>query len=129
MSRLGTDGLWSTPENLGSGLNTPQDEFGLYIDAGGKKGYFASDRKGGFGRLDIYQFLVPEKFMPKAVTYVSGLVTDSKTGLPLKARVRLVELSSGKVVFTDSVSDFLFHCRRAETMLCLLRRRDTCRRV
>ena len=106
MSRLGADGLWSTPENLGSGLNTPQDEFGLYIDAGGKKGYFASDRPGGFGRLDIYQFLVPEKFMPKAVTYVSGLVTDSKTGLPLKARVRVVELSSGKVVFTDSVSDF-----------------------
>ena len=106
MSRLGADGLWSTPENLGSGLNTPQDEFGLYIDAGGKKGYFASDRPGGLGRLDIYQFLVPEKFMPKAVTYVSGLVTDSKTGLPLKARVRVVELSSGKVVFTDSVSDF-----------------------
>lgn len=106
MSRLGADGLWSTPENLGSGLNTPQDEFGLYIEAGGKKGYFASDRPGGLGRLDIYQFLVPEKFMPKAVTYVSGLLTDSKTGLPLKARVRVVELSSGKVVFTDSVSDF-----------------------
>jgi outer membrane protein OmpA-like peptidoglycan-associated protein len=106
MSRMGADGLWSTPENLGSGLNTPQDEFGLYIDAGGKNGYFASDRPGGLGRLDIYQFLVPEKFMPKAVTYVSGLLTDAKTGLPLKGRVRVVELSSGKVVFTDSVSDF-----------------------
>ena len=106
MSRLGADGLWSTPENLGSGLNTPQDEFGLYIDAQGKKGYFASDRKGGLGRLDIYQFDVPEKFMPKPVTYVSGLLSDAKTGLPLKARVRVVELTSGKVVFTDSVSDF-----------------------
>lgn len=106
MSRLGADGLWSTPENLGSGLNTPQDEFGLYIEPGGKKGYFASDRKGGLGRLDIYQFLVPEKFMPKPVTYVSGLLTDAKTGLPLKGRVRVVELVTGKVVFTDSVSDF-----------------------
>jgi outer membrane protein OmpA-like peptidoglycan-associated protein len=106
MSRLGTDGQWSTPENLGSGLNTPHDEFGLYIESGGKKGYFASDRPGGLGRLDIYQFLVPEKFMPKPVTYVAGLLNDVKTGLPLKARVRVVELSSGKVVFTDSVSDF-----------------------
>jgi outer membrane protein OmpA-like peptidoglycan-associated protein len=106
MSRLGTDGQWSTPENLGSGLNTPHDEFGLYIESGGKKGYFASDRPGGLGRLDIYQFLVPEKFMPKPVTYVAGILSDLKTGLPLKARVRVVELSSGKVVFTDSVSDF-----------------------
>ena len=106
MSRLGTDGQWSTPENLGSGLNTPHDEFGLYIESGGKKGYFASDRPGGLGRLDVYQFLVPEKFMPKPVTYVAGILSDLKTGLPLKARVRVVELSSGKVVFTDSVSDF-----------------------
>jgi outer membrane protein OmpA-like peptidoglycan-associated protein len=106
MSRLGADGQWSTPENLGSGLNTPHDEFGLYIESGGKKGYFASDRPGGVGRLDIYQFLVPEKFMPKPVTYVAGVLSDVKTGLPLKARVRVVELSSGKVVFTDSVSDF-----------------------
>ena len=106
MSRMGTDGQWSTPENLGSGLNTPHDEFGLYIESGGKKGYFASDRPGGLGRLDIYQFLVPEKFMPKPVTYVAGILSDIKTGLPLKARVRVVELSSGKVVFTDSVSDF-----------------------
>ncbi len=106
MSRLGTDGQWSTPENLGSGLNTPHDEFGLYIESGGKKGYFASDRPGGLGRLDVYQFLVPEKFMPKPVTYVAGILSDIKTGLPLKARVRVVELSSGKVVFTDSVSDF-----------------------
>lgn len=106
ISRLGVDGLWSTPENLGSGLNTPDDEFGLYIEAGGKKGYFASDRKGGLGRLDIYQFVVPEKFMPKPVTYVAGKVLDVKSGLPLMARVKVVELSSGKVVFTDSVSDF-----------------------
>ncbi len=106
MSRLGADGQWSTPENLGSGLNSPDDEFGLYIDAVGKKGYFASDRKGGLGRLDIYQFEVPEKFKPKPVTYVSGRVQDVKGGMPLMARVRVVELSTGKVVFSDSVSNF-----------------------
>lgn len=106
MSRLAPDGLWSIPENLGSGLNTADDEFGLYIGATGKRGYFASDRKGGLGRLDIYQFDVPEKFKPKPVTYVSGLVQDAKLGAMLKAQVRVVELSSGKVVFTDSVSNF-----------------------
>jgi hypothetical protein len=125
MSRLGTDGQWSTPENLGSGLNTPHDEFGLYIESGGKKGYFASDRPGGLGRLDIYQFLVPEKFMPKPVTYVAGILSDIKTGLPLKARVRVVELSSGKVVFTDSVSDS-YRCRRVGFTHCLLRLRAIC---
>jgi outer membrane protein OmpA-like peptidoglycan-associated protein len=103
---MGADGQWSTPENLGSGLNTSDDEFGLYIDAIGKKGYFASDRKGGLGRLDIYQFEVPEKFKPKPVTYVSGNIEDAKGGLPLMARIRVVELSTGKVVFSDSVSNF-----------------------
>ena len=106
MSRLGADAQWSTPENLGSGLNTPEDEFGLYIDAGGKKGYFASDRKGGLGRLDIYQFDVPEKFKPIPVTYVSGRIEDAQGGQPLMARIRVVELSTGKVVFSDSVSNF-----------------------
>ena len=106
MSRMGADAQWSTPENLGSGLNTSEDEFGLYIDAGGKKGYFASDRKGGLGRLDIYQFDVPEKFKPIPVTYVSGRIEDAQGGLPLMARVRVVELSTGKVVFSDSVSNF-----------------------
>ncbi|MEY4626843.1 MAG: hypothetical protein RL003_815 [Bacteroidota bacterium] len=106
MSRMGADAQWSTPENLGSGLNTPEDEFGLYIDAGGKKGYFASDRKGGLGRLDIYQFDVPEKFKPIPVTYVSGRIEDAQGGQPLMARIRVVELSTGKVVFSDSVSNF-----------------------
>ena len=106
MSRMGADAQWSTPENLGSGLNTPEDEFGLYIDAGGKKGYFASDRKGGLGRLDIYQFDVPEKFKPIPVTYVSGRIEDAQGGQLLMARIRVVELSTGKVVFSDSVSNF-----------------------
>lgn len=106
MSRQGADGQWSTPENLGSGLNTSDDEFGLYIDAGGKKGYFASDRKGGYGHLDIYQFQVPEKFKPQPVTYVAGNIEDLKAGLPLMARIRVVELSTGKVVFSDSVANF-----------------------
>ena len=106
MSRLGADGQWSTPENLGSGLNTSEDEFGLYIDAVGKRGYFASDRKGGMGRLDIYQFDVPEKFKPQPVTYVSGSIEDAKAGQPLMSRIRVVELSTGKVVFSDSVSSF-----------------------
>ncbi|PHX92519.1 MAG: hypothetical protein CK532_02710 [Flavobacteriales bacterium] len=106
MSRLGMDNQWSIPENLGSVLNTTAEEFGLYIDAVGKTGYFASDRLGGNGGLDIYRFLVPEKFKPKAVTYVSGLLLNAKTKKTIIALVRLIDLSTGKVVFEDSVQDF-----------------------
>ncbi len=106
MSRLGMDNKWSIPENLGSVINTTAEEFGLYIDAVGKTGYFASDRLGGKGGLDIYRFLVPDKFKPKPVTYVSGLLLNAKTQEPIIALVRLIDLKTGEVVFKDSVQDF-----------------------
>jgi Tol biopolymer transport system component len=45
---------WSTPEDLGTPLNTPGHDAHPYISADGKALYFNSDRPGGFGALDLY---------------------------------------------------------------------------
>lgn len=47
-------GKWSAPVPMGKNINTNSRETGAYLVAGGKKVFFASDRSGGFGGLDLY---------------------------------------------------------------------------
>ncbi len=47
------NGKWSEPENLGKKINSPANEFFPFIHPLGRL-YFASDREGGYGGLDIY---------------------------------------------------------------------------
>ncbi len=48
------DGVWSEPEKLGGGINSPFNETGLSISGDGSVMCFASDRVGGVGKSDIY---------------------------------------------------------------------------
>ena len=106
MSRLQANGTWTTPINLGNVINSSDDDFGMYIDPWGQGGFIQSDRKGGYGGLDIYKFNLPSKFKPKAVTYVQGKVIDKTTRKPVRGLVELVDLSVNKVVFSDSIESF-----------------------
>jgi len=45
---------WTTPQLLGSDINSESDETHAAITPDGKLLYFVSDRKGGLGGLDIY---------------------------------------------------------------------------
>ena len=45
---------WSKPEKLGPTINTKYRETHATLSADGSKLFFTSDRKGGFGGLDIY---------------------------------------------------------------------------
>ena len=47
-------GYWTVPINLGPGINSAKDEMYPVLGTDGKL-YFASDREGGQGGLDIYQ--------------------------------------------------------------------------
>lgn len=46
---------WSTPQNLGTPINSQYWESQPTISADGKTLYFVSDRKGGYGSYDIYK--------------------------------------------------------------------------
>ncbi|HCN85043.1 MAG TPA: hypothetical protein DIT07_15715 [Sphingobacteriaceae bacterium] len=100
------DGLnWKKPENLGYPINTFGEESGMTISGNGQTAFFASDQPGGFGGLDLYSFELPVNLRPKLVTYVKGRVIDKKTTEPLTARVRIINLKNGKVVYDDTNDD------------------------
>lgn len=76
----GTGDEWSEPENLKYPLNSGADDFSLvYKYKDNTSGYFTSNRNGGRGADDIWEFFpVPQEFK------ISGVVKDCKTGLPVK---------------------------------------------
>ena len=74
---------WTKALNIGPPINSAARELGFHLTADGRQGYFASDRAGGEGGLDIYRFTLTEELTGKEVTYVSGYVTDSLTGEPI----------------------------------------------
>ncbi len=104
MSRMQADGSWGPALNLGYPINTPGDENSVLVNANGQLAYFASDRAGGFGDLDLYGFTLYPEARPTPVSYIRGKVTDKATGKPLEADVELYDLGTGKLA-TASYSD------------------------
>ncbi len=52
-----SNGAWSTPENLGYPINTPDDEVFYITDSAGVYGYYSAIREGGMGAKDIYKVI------------------------------------------------------------------------
>ncbi len=95
MSKRQPNGDWGKAINLGYPINTFNDENSLLVNPGGKVAYFASNKPGGFGNLDIYQFELPEDLRPEKITYVKGKVYNAITKEPLESIFELVDLETG----------------------------------
>lgn len=98
MSKLGDDGKWSDPINLGYPINTRYDENSLMVSPDGEIAFFASNREGGYGGLDIYYFDMPEEMRPTKTLYFEGVVFDATTRLPLGGKFQLIDLKTKKEV-------------------------------
>ncbi|MFI5203604.1 MAG: hypothetical protein ACHQF2_03820, partial [Flavobacteriales bacterium] len=72
--RKQSDGTWGKPLNLGYPLNTHNDENSLLVSSNGQIAFFASDRSGGYGELDLYSFPLDKSIQPVATTYMKGKV-------------------------------------------------------
>ena len=94
MSRQqGTDD-WSEPINLGPKVNTAYRELGFFLSADGRTGYFASDRPGGYGGMDIYAVELSESLTADPITFVEGYVIDSLTQEGIQTRIQFPDRSS-----------------------------------
>lgn len=99
-TRIG-ENEWTTPENVGYPINTSGDENSLLVSPMGDIAFFASDRPGGYGGLDLYSFELPDHLRPEPVGYVRGLVYDAENKKPLYARFELIDIENGEVVVTS----------------------------
>ncbi len=84
-------GKWTTPENMGYPINTPLNDNYFTLSADGSKGYFSSDREGGYGGQDIYIFDMPEKYANIPLTMLKGKITAGEDEEPVPTKIKLVD--------------------------------------
>tara|TARA_B100001540_G_scaffold307566_1_gene321010 strand:+ start:4937 stop:6946 length:2010 start_codon:yes stop_codon:yes gene_type:complete len=99
------NGAYILPVNLKSPVNSAADDFGMIVEEDGERGYLTSNRRGGKGGDDIYQFELP----PLEIS-VKGIVTESKNGSILtNKKVQLLGSDgSAKEVVTDNTGSYSF---------------------
>lgn len=98
VSRMDKNGNWGKPVNLGYPINTQYDENSLMVSPTGEIAFFASDREGGYGDLDIYYFEMPESMRPTKTVYFEGIVFDAATRFPLSGKFELIDIETGEQV-------------------------------
>lgn len=98
MSKRQPNGEWGEPVNLGYPINTFNDENSLLVSGNGQVAYFASDREGGKGGLDLYYFELDKSLQPERISYMKGKVYDKDTKKPLDAYFELIDLETGKFI-------------------------------
>jgi len=98
MSKMHDNGTWGKAENLGSPVNTISNEINIFISIDAAQAWISSDRTGGYGGFDIYEFSTPLPIQPRMVVYVKGTVIDSLDKKPLSARVALTNLDKNTSV-------------------------------
>lgn len=101
ISRMDENGNWSEPQNLGYPINTSYNENSLMVSPEGDIAFFASNRKGGYGELDIYYFELPADLRPTKTLYFEGVVYDINTKKPLGGKFELIDIQTGNIVVTE----------------------------
>lgn len=104
------NGTFAFPVNMGSSLNSPEDDFGFMMDQT-NSGFFTSNRQGGKGGNDIYYF-----HREKISQTLYGTAVDKNTKMVLPnteitlsdAYGRVVETvtTDEKGVFTTSIAPY-----------------------
>ena len=97
------DGKWTNPKNMGYPINTTANDNYFTLIADGSRGYFSSDRKGGFGGQDIYMMDMPENYETIPLTLIKGRILDADTKNPLPTKIYMIDTDSKEKI------DYVYH--------------------
>ena len=90
ISRLGENGKWSKPVNIGHPINSENDDVGLFVNTLGNKAYFSTNRYSG--NYDIYEFDLYKEAQPNKVVLVKGnLDFDKENAADIKIQLQNVD--------------------------------------
>jgi len=114
---------YAEPVNIGLPLNSNLDDFSFNIDSDTKEGYFASNRDGGKGSDDIYQFKeIKDLVVEDCKQFIAGTITDVDTHLVLENATVILQDYNKKVLNTITTSadgkfSFTVACERSYTIV------------
>jgi outer membrane protein OmpA-like peptidoglycan-associated protein/tetratricopeptide (TPR) repeat protein len=101
-SKAESDGSFKKAINVGEPLNSSKDDFSYIINNKTNIGYVTSNRDGGHGNDDIYRFKQTKPVAYECEQFLSGVVTDKETGLPLENAIVTLQDSDYKVLATKT---------------------------
>ena len=81
VSQIAKDGTFKKVNNIGETANSSKDDFGFLINSQSRRGFLTSNREGGKGSDDIYQFLETKNL--RCNQELAGIVTDLESGIIL----------------------------------------------
>lgn len=68
------DSTFGQVQNLGYPINTVGEENNLIVAPDGRTAIFSSDRFGGYGKQDLYSFVMPAPARPERITFIDPVV-------------------------------------------------------
>lgn len=98
---------WSPPQNLGPEINSSGNDLFFHMHGADRRFYFASDRDGGLGGLDL--FMGTPDIFSAGFFYLTVRVIDSTSGNPLPSSVSVLDVEQDRIVLswdTDTQTDF-----------------------
>ena len=127
----GENKMWSRPVNIGYPINTPSDDLFFKMDETNKQAYYSSVRDNGYGGKDLYKIIIlgeekelklkiddiflawnhkpiedlfyykPSELKVDTALFMTGMVTDSKSGEPIiLAKIEVIDLELSQVIAT-----------------------------
>ena len=84
---------WTSPENMGDIINSEKWDAYYFFPASGEYAYFVSQVSEG--NEDIFRVKIPKRVRPEPVFLIYGKVTDTKTHLPVDAKIYYEILPGG----------------------------------
>ena len=95
-------------KNLGVPFNSGKDDLGFIINEAGTRGYFASDREGGYGKDDIYLFEAEETLVEEEAPVISARINvyDEESQEPIEgSSIRVFERAEDGFIEGDELYD------------------------
>ncbi len=91
----------NTVVNVGEAVNSSMDDFTFIFNEETRRGYFASNRKGGIGEDDIYSFLETKPLELDCNQQVTGTVRDKiSNDLLVGATVKVIDENNNEILTT-----------------------------
>jgi len=97
-SELQNDSIWGAPVNMGYPINTTVDDVYYVLSANGKRAYFSSIRKDGFGGRDLYVMnllSLPER---SSAVIKGNVQMEGTAEIPKNIIINVRESDTGKMV-------------------------------